>query len=253
MAEETSGVPDQAWARTLPARAAREGIVCGVFAGLIGLYAKRTVTGAERLDALDGPAIFVANHASHADTPVILRSLPGAYRRCTAVAAAADYFYTRRLLAAAVSLAFCTVPLQRQGGGSGADATAHLSRLFADGWSLVLYPEGTRSRDGRVAPLRSGAALMAAQHGVPIVPVHIGGTRTAMPTGQYWMHRPTPSTRHPITVSIGAPIAVGAGDDRVETMEQVRVFMAACGADTTPDPKLERRRAARAGSVGSPA
>ena len=63
--------------------------------------------------ALDGPVVFVANHCSHVDTPVLLRSLPASWRRRTAVAAAADYFYSRRLLASAVSLAFGTVPLER--------------------------------------------------------------------------------------------------------------------------------------------
>lgn len=237
---------DEAWARTVPARIAREAIICGVFDGLISWYCKRTVHGHEQLTGLRGPAIFVANHASHADTPVLLRSLPARFRRRTAVAAAADYFYVKRHLAAAVSLSFGTIPLERRGGGMDERATAHLRRLIDDGWSLVVYAEGTRSRDGSVGKLRSGAAVMAAQYGLPIVPVHTAGTHVAMPTGNSWMKRPARFARHPISVTFGAPIEVGPRDDRFEVMEQVREFLASCGADTVQDPKLLRRRAAAA-------
>jgi hypothetical protein len=56
------------------------------------LYTRRRLIGRERLDQLTGPVVFVANHNSHMDTPVILRALPGRWRRRTAVAAATDYF-----------------------------------------------------------------------------------------------------------------------------------------------------------------
>jgi 1-acyl-sn-glycerol-3-phosphate acyltransferase len=240
---------DQPWTRTIPARVAREVIICGVFGSIIRWYAHRDVTGHERLSDVDGPVIFVANHCSHVDTPALLASLPGRFRRRTAVAAAADYFYARQVLAHAVSLAFCTVPLERRGGGVSAEATSHMRGLIADGWSLVVFAEGTRSRDGRVARLRSGAAVLAAEHGVPIVPVHVGGTHAAMPSGSGWMSRPQDGGRfgrHAIPVSFGPPIAVTADDDRLEIMEQVRLFMASCGADTTPDPNLAARRAAMA-------
>ncbi|MCW3017050.1 MAG: phospholipid/glycerol acyltransferase [Solirubrobacterales bacterium] len=240
---------DQPWARTLPARVAREAIICGVFDAIISTYSRRRVAGDGHLEHLEGPVIFVANHCSHVDTPALLRALPGRWRRRTAVAAAADYFYTKRLLANAVSLAFCTVPLERRGAAIGTDATAHMKRLIDTRWSLVVFAEGTRSRDGRVGRLRSGAAALAAEYGLPIVPIHVAGTHAAMPTGQSWMVRPEEGgrwARHTINVTFGAPIHVGPRDDRFEVMERVRLFMAACGADTTPDPKLAARRAAAA-------
>jgi len=252
-ATDDATTQDQAWARTLPARAAREAIICGVFGSLIAIYARRDVAGREHLDALDGPVIFVANHCSHVDTPALLRSLPGRWRRRTAVAAAADYFDTGRLLPAAVSLAFCTVPLERRGGAS-ADATEHVERLIAGRWSVVVFAEGTRSRDGRVGRLRSGAAILAAQHHLPIVPIHIAGTHVAMPTGHRWMVRPSEGgrfARHTIPVTFGSPIHVRPGDDRLEVMETIRLFMERCGAQTTPDPKLAARRAAAAAKAAA--
>jgi 1-acyl-sn-glycerol-3-phosphate acyltransferase len=232
---------DQAWARTPAARAARELVIRGVFGSIVGTYSHREISGLEQLERVAGPAIFVANHCSHVDTPVLMLSLPAKWRRRTAVAAAADYFYTSWWLAGVVSLAFGTVPLARDGRGAGAD----LGALLDDGWSLVVFAEGTRSRDGRIGPMRSGAAALAAAHGIPIVPVHISGTRRAMPIGSRWMVRPERGgrwARHAISVSFGAPIEV---DDRAEAMACVRRFMQSCGAEiTAPQPSPARDIAA---------
>ena len=234
---DESASRDQTWTRTPLARVMRELVICGVFGSIVGAYSHREVAGLEHLERLAGPVIFVANHCSHVDTPVLLLSLPARWRRRTAVAAAADYFYTTRLLASAVSLAFGTVPLERRGRRVGIDA-AHIRHLLEGGWSLVVFAEGTRSRDGRVAGMRSGASLLAVEHGLPIVPVHISGTHEAMPIGRNWMIRPQGRgrwARHTISVSFGSPIDVGLLDDCFEAMAGVRRFMEACGAQTAPD------------------
>jgi 1-acyl-sn-glycerol-3-phosphate acyltransferase len=206
-------------------------VLRGVFGSIIRTYSRREVAGLEHLERLGGPVVFVANHCSHVDTPVLLLSLPGRWRRRTAVAAAADYFYTRRLLAVAVSLAFGTVPLGRRGHGVG--GAPHIADLLERGWNLVVFAEGTRSRDGRVGRMRSGAAVLAAEHGLPIVPVHISGTQEAMPIGRRWMVRPVRGGRHTISVRFGAPIEVG---ERSEAMTRVRDFMKSCGAELRPEP-----------------
>ena len=106
--------PDTSWARGSAARAVREGMLFGVFSPLMGLYTRGSVHGAEHLAEVEAPVLFVANHSSHMDTPAILRALPRAWRQRTAVAAAADYFYRKRWVAAAVSLLFSTVPISRR-------------------------------------------------------------------------------------------------------------------------------------------
>lgn len=240
---------DRPWARTLPAQLVRGVVICGGFGTIIDTYARHEVAGRELLAHVDGPAIFVANHSSHVDTPVLLRSLPSGWRRRTAVAAAVDYFYAKAMLANAVSLAFGTVPLERRARGVDIHPNGHLELLVESGWNLVMFPEGTRSRDGCVGVMRSGAAVLAARRSVPIVPVHISGTHEAMPPGARWMRRPQRGGRlgrHTILVSFGLPIYVGADEEPVEVMESIRLFMAACGADTTPDPRLAAMRAARA-------
>jgi 1-acyl-sn-glycerol-3-phosphate acyltransferase len=237
---------DKPWSRSLAACVGRNLLICGVFGSIIDTYARVEVVDGQRLELLDGPAIFVANHCSHVDTPLLLRSLPARLRHRTAVAAAVDYFYRKPLLAAAVSLAFGTVPLERRSARGGIDAAGHIERLIDNGWNVVVFAEGTRSRDGRVGVLRSGAAVLAARHGVPIVPVHISGTHRAMPPGRGWMERPEAGgrrARHDIRVSFGVPIAVAPDDEPLETMEDVRLFMVASGAETTPDPRLTDRRA----------
>ena len=207
------------------------------------LYTRRSVAGREHLDELTGPAVFVANHNSHMDTPVILRALPGRWRRRTAVAAATDYFYSSRRNAVSASLVFGTVPLDRSSGaGVGPGQTAHLDRLIDAGGSLLVFPEGTRSHDGRVGRLRAGAALLAAEHHLPIVPIYLSGTREAMPRGHHWMvfKAGRPGPRHPIEIRFGKPIVPRPGEPPDEVMERVRLFLADCGAETEREPHPEQ-------------
>jgi 1-acyl-sn-glycerol-3-phosphate acyltransferase len=233
---------DLPWTRARAASRVRELLICGVLAPLMDLYTRRRVVGQERLDELTGPVVFVANHNSHMDTPVILRALPGRWRRRTAVAAATDYFYDKLRKALAVSLAFGTVPLDRNSGaGVGPGQTGHLDRLIGDGGSLLFFPEGTRSRDGRVGRLRTGAALLAAEHHLPIVPIYLSGTREAMPRGHRWMvfKAGRPGPRHLLEIRFGKPIAPRAGERPSEVMERVRLFLAECGAETEREPDAE--------------
>jgi len=231
---------DKPWARSGVARGVREALLLGILGPLIDLHTRARVLGREHLTPLGPPVVFVANHSSHMDTPVILRALPAAWRRRTAVAAAADYFYSGPWLAHLVSLAFNTVPVERKGEGS--ETASGLARLIGEGWNLLLFAEGTRSRDGTVGRLHSGAAVFAAQHRVAIVPVYVSGTHSVMPPGRKWMRRARP--RPPIAVHLGPPIWPRQGEHRTEVMERVRQFFEASGAVTTPDKRIETGSAA---------
>jgi 1-acyl-sn-glycerol-3-phosphate acyltransferase len=170
--------------------------------------------------------VFVANHSSHIDTPLILNALPRAWRRRTVVAAAADYFYVKRPKAALVSLLFGTVPVARDGGGT--SDLGHIEDLLRDRWSLLMYPAGTRhAGEGEPRRLRTGAALLAARHGLPLVPVHLSGTRGAMPPGQVWPRRKAWEPRHPVRIAFGAPIWPAAPAERETAIGQVEAFFAA--------------------------
>jgi 1-acyl-sn-glycerol-3-phosphate acyltransferase len=228
------------WERCSYAKAARAALLSFGLGPMIDYYVRKRVVGGEVFDTLSHPVVFVANHSSHLDTPTILRALPPKWRRRTAVAAAADYFYNKRWKANGVALLFNTVPLGRQGGGLGSGATDHVDRIIDEGWNLVMFPEGTRSRDGGIGKVRSGAAVIAAQHGIDIVPIYISGTHEAMPPGQNWPQRKPGrffSRRHEVEVRFGDPIRPRAVEDRGDVMDEVRAFWDRRGL--APAPVLE--------------
>jgi len=229
---------DVAWARRRAARAVRHVLLTGVLGPLIDHYTRRSVFGREVFDEVgDRPVIFVCNHSSHLDTPTLLRSIPYERRSRTAVAAAADYFYKSRLKAAGVALLFNTVPLGRTGGGLGSGATDHVHRLLQAGWNLVMFPEGTRSRDGQLGKLHSGAAVLAAQHGISIVPIYVKGLYDAMPPGSNWPKRIPGrliSRRHRVEVHFGSPITSPDPSARRGVMDEVRAFWERAGRRGEP-------------------
>jgi 1-acyl-sn-glycerol-3-phosphate acyltransferase len=218
---------DVSWARCGYARAAREGLLSFVLGPMIDFYTRRRTVGRELFPDLTPPVIFVANHSSHLDTPTILRAIPRKWRTRTAVAAAADYFYKSRWTANGVALLFNTVPLGRGGGGLSEGATDHVDRLLDQRWNLLMFPEGTRSRDGEIGKVRSGAAVLAARHGIAIVPIYVKGTHDAMPPGQNWPKRLSGRIfprRHKVEVRFGSPIRPRDEQDRRQVMAEVRAF-----------------------------
>jgi 1-acyl-sn-glycerol-3-phosphate acyltransferase len=203
---------DVPWARSWAARGIREAFQSMVLEPTMDFYIRRRATGREKLSGLRGPVILVANHRSHIDTPVILAALPRRIRKRTAVAAAADYFYRNRAVGALASLLFNTVPMDRRGGGLDERAAGHLDKLLDRGWNLLVYPEGTRTPNGGAPRVRRGAAVLAARHSMPIVPIRVTGTRDAMPPGHFWpsrKHGVFLSKRYPVSISFGDPIQPG--------------------------------------------
>lgn len=196
-----------AWARTLPARVLREVVQVGGLRTLVQSQVHLDVHGLEELRELGGPAVVVANHASHLDTAVLLCSLPARRRRRTAVAAAADYFFDTWWRATGSAIAFNTFPIER-----GA-MSATPGDLLAAGWSVVVYPEGTRSPDGFVGRFKLGAAWLAVEHQVPVIPVGLRGTYAAMPRGSAWPVAGRPR----VSVRFGAPLMPQPG----ETLRQL--------------------------------
>jgi 1-acyl-sn-glycerol-3-phosphate acyltransferase len=244
-----AAVVDQKWARSWLAGVARESFMHFVLNPVMGYYARRRATGREKLTALKGPVILVANHASHLDTPVILSALPRNLRKRTAVAAAADYFYRNRLVASLVSLIFNTVPIERKGGAGIAKNGSHLDKLLDQGWNLLLYPEGTRSRAGAPSRVRRGAAVLASAHNLAIVPIRVTGTAAAMPPGRMWpkrLHGKLLSSRHRIEVSFGEPIQPSA--DTAALIERVQTFFEnGDGRPSTSPYRRARKSGARSG------
>ena len=145
--------------------------------------------GIEHIEAIDGPFIIASNHSSHADTHVILRVLPHEQGSRTAVAAAYDYFGTttkpslkRSWVQLASAAGWHAFGFDRNEQSIRSLRTA--SRLIRNGWNLLLYPEGTRSRSGRVASFKPGVAVIARLSRCPVVPACVVGGLDLLPQGK---------------------------------------------------------------------
>lgn len=172
---------DTRWARSPLARATRELLIDNVTVPLTRIATSPLHLGAEHLEGLEGPVIFVSNHASHLDTAVVLTALPERFRHHTVVAAAADYFFDRAWKARLWSLVLGAIPVERtRVNRKSADVAAE---LIDDGWNLIIFPEGGRSPDGWGQAFRGGAGYLAKRCGVPVVPMHLRGVRPVFPKG----------------------------------------------------------------------
>ena len=190
---------DLGWARVEPVRSIRYLIQRALLLPFTEAMVHPKVEGREWVRELERPVIFAANHSSHADTSLILHALTDSARDRTVVAAAADYWFKRPLLGNVVSLFLNTFPFSRTGG---AQAQLHSSsQLLKSGWNLVLFPEGSRSPDGRIQEFKPGVGFLAKETGTPVVPMHIRGAYQVMPRGQ---KVPLPGA---IRVRIGKPMA----------------------------------------------
>ncbi|HSP39141.1 MAG TPA: lysophospholipid acyltransferase family protein [Frankiaceae bacterium] len=196
------------WARTPAVRQFRAVAQTAGLKPLIWSEVSPRVSGLENLLPLSKPVIFAANHSSHLDAPLVLCSLPPAWRRETLVAAASDYFFDDWWRAIGTALVFGTVPLDRTGGRTARAGSATPVGLLDDGWSLLFFPEGTRAPDGRMAGFKTGAARLATAAGIPIVPIGIRGSFAAMPRGRSWPVAGRPE----VAVRFGSPMRAAADE-----------------------------------------
>jgi 1-acyl-sn-glycerol-3-phosphate acyltransferase len=189
---------DLGWARVEPVRSIRYLIQRALLLPFTEAMVHPKVEGREWVRELKRPVIFAANHSSHADTSLILHSLTDTTRDRTVVAAAADYWFKHPMLGNIVSLFLNTFPFSRTGGAQGQLHSS--SQLLKSGWNLVLFPEGSRSPDGRMQEFKPGVGFLAKETGTPVVPMHIQGSFQVMPRHQ---KVPLPG---PIRVRIGKPM-----------------------------------------------
>ncbi len=181
------------------ARVVRGVVLNGVFRPIINHYVHPEVSGLDNLLEVEPPFLLAPNHSSHMDTPLLLMSLPPDLRRRTVVAAATDYFFTRKVLGTFVSMAMGAVPMERR--AASRKSMDRMERLLAQKWCVVLFPEGSRTPDGRLYRGKTGIGRIALKAGVPVVPVGITGTHQAMPGGRSW---PVPSQ---VSVRFGKPLS----------------------------------------------
>jgi 1-acyl-sn-glycerol-3-phosphate acyltransferase len=215
---------------------ARAVLLDNVTRPLTKAIASPDIRGAEYLHDVEAPVIFAANHASHVDTALLLSSLPVRFRHRTVVAAAADYFFDRRWKADLWAFSLAAIPIERAKVNRRSAALA--AELLADGWNMVIFPEGGRSPDGWGQTFRGGAAYLAARTGRPVVPVHLEGTRHILPKGGGGLRRT------PTTVLFGSPLQPDEGEDARRFGTRIEAAVAALADEVSTDWWTARKQAA---------
>ena len=171
------------------------------------------ITGAEHVPPT-GPVIIAANHESFADEFLI----PLGARRQVFYFAKAEYFTTPGLRGKAMAAFFHgmgQVPVARTDTRSAAAVIDIGLEVLGEREALGIFPEGTRSPDGRLYKFRTGVARLAIRSGAPVVPVGLVGSRDVLPPES---RRPR---RAPVAVHFGPPMNFG---DRVEQERSARVL-----------------------------
>jgi len=234
----TTGVYyDTEWAHGSTARLIRTLGVWGFMKPAITLFGSPKVIGADRLADIKGPVVFAANHHSHADTSLLLATIPSHLRHDMVVAAGADYFFPNRLTAAASALFIGAIPIERQ----------RLSKLsisnaitaLQKGRSLLIFPEGGRSPDGWGRPHRPGAAFVSKRTGAMVIPVYIEGTGRILPKGK---KRPT---RSACAVVFGPPVCIGENEDARAFAKRIQIRIGELSDEFSHGWWESRRRAHR--------
>lgn len=158
--------------------------------------------------------VYMSNHQSHLDIPVLYATLPSPTIRMLAKKELFRIpFWGRGLRAAEF------VEVDRSNHARAVQSIEQAAALVRDGVSIYLAPEGTRSRDGRIGPLKKGGFHLALGTAAPIVPVAVRGTIDILPRGSRVMN-----TGRTVCVRIGAPIPV-EGRDLEGLMREVREFL----------------------------
>jgi 1-acyl-sn-glycerol-3-phosphate acyltransferase len=171
--------------------------------------------GTENIPA--GVCIFASNHASNIDPVALVPHIP----RRVALLAKKEVFRVP-ILSKALHLAKL-VPVDRADKEAAAESVDTAIRYLKEGLSFLVYPEGTRSRDGHLMPFKNGTFVMAIRAGVSVVPVSLAGTQRLMRKGDWTIH---PGD---VVVRFGPAIdaAKYSADQRDELRKRVQDLVAA--------------------------
>ena len=159
----------------------------------------------------EGPAIFASNHESALDITVLFLSLP---RNSLRFIAKRELF--QMPIFGWYMWAAGHIKVDRRNRAQAFASLQEAGRRIRGGASVIVYPEGTRSRDSRVHPFKKGPFILAMEAQVPIVPIAIVGTSSLAVKGKF---AAKPGTVH---VSIGKPIDPRQFDDRVKLLKAAR-------------------------------
>jgi 1-acyl-sn-glycerol-3-phosphate acyltransferase len=202
----------------------------GAFTGIRLAGVRVETIGREKID----PArtyIFMSNHASNIDPPLLLPLIP----QRTSVMAKRELF--RYPLLGTVMRIGALVPVNRGDREAGIAAVQVATKVVRQGISMTIYVEGKRSFDGRLLPFKKGPFYLAMESGVPVVPITIAGTHSVMPKRRF---RIQPGW---VRVIFHDPIEPANFESRECLMEKVRRAI-----DSGLPRELQQTAATRAGA-----
>ena len=165
--------------------------------------------GLDQLDAA-GTYIFMSNHVSNLDPPILIPLIP----RRTSVMVKKELF-SYPILGRAMRMG-SLVPVDRGNRDAGIEAVKAAKEVIGQGLNMTIYVEGKRSFDGKLLPFKKGPFYLAMECGVPVVPVTIAGTHYAMPKKRFAIRSGT------VRVIFHEPIAPKDFGSRECLMEKVR-------------------------------
>ena len=162
---------------------------------------KVTVAGLERLD-LGRPYVFMPNHTSFLDILLVLASIPHNFRFLVK-----EEFFSIPFLGLTVKSSG-QIPLDRKNPRKGLRSIRQGARLLKKGVSIVVFPEGTRSRDGKIGEFKTTLFVLPIRTETPVVPVLIEGTFEALPRGSVRLKR------RPIKITFLEPVPPDLHSDK---------------------------------------
>jgi long-chain acyl-CoA synthetase len=209
-----------AWPYWTWVRVIGDGLREGVIRAVVRIWVRTDVVGAEELDSLDAPAIFIFNHGDDFDGPVVYQALPRRIRRRLAVATAADVMADHKVLAFVVRLCFAGFDFARA--EPYMPSMEYVGQMLDRGWNVLIAPEGRISTTGELQSFKSGIGLLAVSLGVAVVPMKTVGLVGTVPLHAKW-----PRKRSRATVRIGRPMFFGPQMGYEDVTETLRGAMEA--------------------------
>lgn len=220
------------WPHSWPARIFRAAIFNLLARPAMALLGWPRVRGRENATGVKGPVLVVSNHVAFFDTAYVMEALPEALRHKLAVAMDGELLESYRKPPKGTGIftglahraaywlllsVYNVFPLPRLAGFR--ESFAFVGDLVDRGWSVLIFPEGVLTKDGRVGPFRSGIGLLATRLGLPIVPLRLDGIFELKQAGKHWA-RPGQ-----IKASIGGPVRFSRDEapDKIARELQSRV------------------------------
>jgi len=229
---EAVAYPYPSWAMRFPLTWIRPIVYHLFLLPLSWIMCRVRVVGVEKLANVKGPALLISNHVTDVDAPLIVSALPLRWRLRLAIAMSGEYLRDWRYppatwgwfarVKAKVTYAlgaalFNVFSLPRQSGFR--QSFTYAGEAMDHGWSVLIFPEGTETRDGQLQPFRAGIGLLASELNVPVIPIMLRGLFELKKKRQYFVR---PGT---VSVTFGEPITFARGSTPAQiTKELDRIY-----------------------------